>query len=181
MKKYVKTKPLLFLFLFVVSCHGATDSFYTHYKEGDLYRLPLIPPYQLINLAGFDERQSASPIWQLLFVHGGDESVDGFNSKTLGGGTPRTWATDVNVTDSVIYGYCGKDKYGNKELWFVIIPDSKIEKVFGDDESGWKACLKQKGIENIKLFPVWSLFEAFKKSYVLPWYPQKNIYPNNKQ
>lgn len=182
MKKCVTPKLLLVLWLFVVSCKGETDSFYSHYKEDDLYRLPLIPPYQLQSLAGFDDSQSEAPTWELYFIHGGDKESYGFSTKTLKAMEPRAWATEVNVSNQVIYGHSEIGAFGKKKLWFVVVPKEKIEKVFGDDELGWRAYLKQKGIETVILFSVWSIFEQFKKSYVLPWYnPQKNIYPNHNQ
>lgn len=164
--------------LLLISCKEKTALFYSYYKEADLYRLPLIPPYQRQNLAGFDDSQSDAPTWELYFIYGGDSNTDGLNRKTLEALEPRVWAAEVNVSNQVIYGHSKTGAFDKKEWWFVVVPKEKTEKVFGDDEPGWKHFLKQKGIENVKLFPVWSVVEQFKKSCVLPWYnPGKNVYP----
>jgi len=172
-----KSKTLLSILVFVISCKSGADDFYSYYTYEDLYRLPLIPPYQITNLAGFDERPYASYSWELRFVHGGDKNVYGFNEASFPGVIPSVRPTAVNVTNGIIYGYNRRGEF-ESQIGFVIVPREKIEKVFKNDEKGWKSFLEQRGIKIIKLFEGWQLFKQFKETNTLPWYnPDRDIYP----
>ena len=168
---------LLIFSIILLSCNGG-DSFYSYYAQEDLYRIPLIEPYQLINLYGIEEDQAKS--WQIEFHFGGDKDVPGYNNEGLtNGGQASVLATEINVSKGIIYGYDpGDNDY--PPVWFVIIPKEKIEKVFKNKKQDWESFLEEKGIESIHLYSVWELFKQFKKTYTLPWYePKKNIWPDS--
>jgi len=172
-----KTKILTILLLFLLSCKSETTSFFANYREKDLYRLPLVPPYQATNLAGFDDRPSDSYAWELRFIYGGDKDVYGFNDSSIAGYPAMVHPTQLNVANGIIYGYNEKGEF-DSEIGFVIVPEERIEEVFKNDRTGWESFLKRKGIENIKLIEGWQAFKQFKATRTLPWYnPQKNIYP----
>jgi hypothetical protein len=151
--------------------------FYTYYAEEDLYRVPLIAPHQMTSLYGIEEDESLFKFWEIHFAYGGDKNTSGFNAINNPGYQPRVGATEVNVSNGIIYGH-NEDMADYPAVWFVIIPREKIEMVFKDRENDWRQYLKKKGVDSIQLYPVWPLFREFKKSYTLPWCnPDKHIYP----
>jgi hypothetical protein len=171
-----RVKYLLILSVLIVSCKNGNDSFYSSYAEDDLYRMPVIKPYQLINLYGIEEDESSR--WQLDFHYGGDKNTPGFNSDLVPNSVPGVSATEINVTNGIIYGHDPEYRDYYPDVWFVVIPKAKIEKVFKGNEVEWKDYLKGKGITDIHLYGVWELFKKYKETYTLPWYnPKKNILP----
>ena len=156
---------LLFALLVNTSCKDK-NSFYTHTTKEDLYRLPLIEPYELINIYGSDNdrHEEAYSTWQVDLKYGHYP----FSSAR---------AVQVNVTNGIIYGWRPRTDQ-DVERRFVIIPKEKEEKVFKNQEPEWREYLKQKGIDSIKMYDVWTLFDEFRRNKILPWYnPQKGIYP----
>jgi hypothetical protein len=172
MKIIYKTFNVLFILL-VASCQWAdNDSFYQNYSEEDLYRLPLIKPYQLIQLYGIDKSSDKSSlrkdeifnVWSLRFVYGGDSQSPGF--------TYDVNATEINIKKGVIYGHRPK-REDYPDVWFVIIPNEKIEKVFKDKKNEWKNYLKSRNIDPPVLHPIWPLFNEFRANGTLLWYDKK--------
>lgn len=160
------TRFFFFCFsLFVlVSCKSDEESFYEGYAEGDLYRLPIVYPYQLIRLYGYEKGMGLSDSWDLNFHWGGDKGSPGFSSHTN--------VREINVSNGIIYGCDVKhDDYPN--VWFVIILDQKIEKVFKDKEKEWRSFLQQHGISKPLLYSVWKIFDEFKANSTLPWRKQE--------
>jgi hypothetical protein len=163
------------LAFFIFSCNGGNNPFYSYYAEEDLYRVPLIKPYQLINLYGVEEDNF--PLWQMDFHYGGDKNTPGFNSDLGPNSVPGVSATEINVTNGVIYGHSPKNG-DYPDVWFAVIPERKIEKVFKGKETEWIDFLKRNSITNIQMYPVWNLFRKYKDTYTLPWYdPKKNVQP----
>lgn len=173
-------KFLIFLLsLVLAACEGSNNSFYTYYAEEDLYRLPLIKPYKLINLYGFKEGEGHDS-WQINFHYGGDKNVRGYNNIDIPNYKPVVLATDINISKEIIFGY-DPGRGEDPPVWFIIIPDQKLEKVFKNEKTEWQKFLKKEGVVDFKLYRVWPLFEEFKKSHILPWYnPKKGIYPEKK-
>jgi hypothetical protein len=181
-----RIKFLFILTVSIFSCTGEGDSFYSSYADGDLYRMPVLEPYQLTHLYGMEEGEG-SDLWELRFSYGGDKETPGFNDIGNPGYNPGVAVKEINVSNGIIYGHNKKINYGTDvngklliypDVWFVIIPREKIEKVFKDRETEWKAFLKEKGIIDIQMHGVWNLFRKYRDTYTLPWYdPNRNILP----
>jgi hypothetical protein len=149
--------------------------------------MPVLKPYQLTGLYGMVEGEEGLVLWSLHFHYGGDKVTRGFNVIVNPGYTPRVSVKEINVSNGIIYGHNSEINYGTDvngkvliypDVWFVIIPKEKIEKVFKDREAEWKEFLKEKGITDIQLHGVWDLFRKYKDTYTLPWYdPKRNILP----
>lgn len=163
---------LIFL-LAVVSCN-TSSSFYSYYAEEDLYRLPLIPPYQMTNLAS-DWSKIREHSWTLKLLHyrnKHDPVNDSLNKLQY---QPEIRASEINVTaNGIIYGH-NKKAESEMEVWFVIIPKEKVEKFFYSKEIEWKKYLEEKGVRQIEFFQVWPLFDNFRKTLSLPWHNKTNI------
>jgi hypothetical protein len=150
---------------FSISCNNHR-SFYEYSTVEDLYRLPLIEPYELTNIFGVDEDRHS-------------EWASTWNLKLIYGSVKTTRAEEVNVTKGIIYGYHPRFDY-YPPAWFVIIPEEKIEKFFKDQEKEWRSFLASKGIDSIKLYDVWEVFDKFRSDKTLPWYnPKEGIFPMN--
>ena len=54
-------------------------------------------------------------------------------------------------------------------VWFVVVPNKQLEKVFKGRKAEWLHFLKQNNIPNPELFPVWQVFEKLKNDSILPW------------
>lgn len=68
------------------------------------------------------------------------------------------------------------------ERRFVIIPKEKEEKIFKNEESKWREYLKKRGVDSIRMYNVWTLFDEFREKKILPWYnPKEGIYPVSKK
>jgi hypothetical protein len=138
--------------------------------------MPVIKPYQLTHLYGMEEGEGAD-LWELFFHYGGDKETSGFNSIGNTGYAPRVAVKEINVSNGIIYGHDSQQS-DYPDVWFVVIPKEKIEKVFKGKEAEWKDFLKAKGVTDIQLHPVWELFKKYKGTYTLPWYdPERNILP----
>jgi hypothetical protein len=156
----------MFLTLLVTFSCKNKNSFYTYSADGDLYRMPLIEPYELIiNKAGDNERyNSMFEYWNFKLIHG--------HYPFSSGG-----AKEVNVTNGIIYGFTPKSM-DEPDIRFVLIPKKKEEKIFKNQENEWLDFLKSIGIDTIKLYDSWTIFDEFRKSKTLPWYdPKKGILP----
>lgn len=150
-------KIVFFLFTKLLGC-DSTPAFYKDSKKEDLARVPLIEPYELMNVSNKSNGEMFY-MWGLGLKkkHNmlNDFYDDGLN------------VSQVNVIDSVIYGH-GKDREAFPNLWFVINTKNNEEMVFKDEES-WKSKLKELNCKD-SLFKIWPLYEEFKKSGKLPWY-----------
>jgi hypothetical protein len=161
----------LFLLLFSLSsCH----SFYSDYAEGDLYRIPLIDPYRLINIYGADENGPSNhpKLWFLNLYYAGDTTHKGYR---------QIVAQEINVVHGIIFGhdppFISDGKLMDLDYYFAIIPAQKIENVFRS-KIQWENYLMNRKVDPKKLYYVWDLFRQFKDHGTLPWYnPKENIYP----
>jgi hypothetical protein len=90
------------------------DKFYTDQGDWDDRRIPLLKPYELIRLKG--DSQWIMPLY------------------TTSINVSITNVMEVNVLDSIIIIHSGEtDFIGGmtpKEAWFIILPNTKIEKGF---------------------------------------------------
>jgi len=145
---------------FLVSCNNQR-SFYDYYRKEDLYRMPLIEPYELINIFGSDKDRHNEMVsaWDLKLIYGHYS----FSSAR---------AEEINVVNGIIFGYTPKSNL-EPDIRFIIIPKEKEEKVFKEQESEWRSFLAYKGIDSIKLYNVWEVFDKFRSDKTLPWHNPK--------
>lgn len=149
-KKYC---AIFFLVAFS-SCH---TEFYDYYKKEDLWRLPLIEPYELFKIAGARKDQQPSN-WHLNFKTLWDSvSVVQLN------------VSMINVDNKIIYGY--GTEYPCQH--FIINTVSGEEKIY-EDISEWEKQLDQLEINSKKIYDVFDLFEKFKNENILNWRPSKS-------
>ena len=147
--------------LLSVTCKHRTESFYMGYIEGDLYRVPLIYPYQITQLYGLEKGKGLTNSWALNFHYEGDSTTPGFSNGVM--------VSEINVSNGIIYGY-DYEQPDYPGVWFVIVPDQRVEKVFKNNKKQWNEFLSQYNISNPELYQVWEIFEEFKNSSKLPWY-----------
>jgi hypothetical protein len=153
-------KSVLFLLLFSAAYIGCESGsgFYEEYTKEDLFRLPLVRPYELLNLYGADSSDLELHGWTLKLQNQFFGYVSQLN------------VSDINVLNGTIYGH-GKDGLThNPNFWFAIVPDQKIEKVF-ETENEWTAFLKERKVDPAALYKVWPVFYKFRKDVSLPWKP----------
>jgi hypothetical protein len=141
--------------IYLSSCNSG-DSFYNDYSREDLYRLPLLKPYELLNIYGADPTDLDFHSWSL---------------KLLSGDRSQLNVSNIQVSKGVIYGH-GKDGLTlPPNYWFVIIPEQKIEMIFKKKDE-WVAFLKQKQINPESVYKIWPIFEQYKKDATLPWHKE---------
>jgi hypothetical protein len=145
----------IFYFLCVIlllSCNFR-GGFYESYADGDLWRLPLIEPYEIINLINADPNEMGCD-WNLRMKH----------TKNKYGGTSHLNVCRINVESNFIFGY-GTAVPNNP---FVIDVKNQREFVF-ENMKEWELFLKERAIDTSHLKDVWSLFYNFKDKGILPW------------
>src|SRR5437016_2542419 len=102
---------LLFIIAILASCTDSNQSFYEDDSDGDLYVMPLLPPYKLTQLYGTDENTFSSNSWTLHYQYGGDTTVNKW---------PQVQLKEINVVNGIIYGH--NPPYNNApDLYIVII------------------------------------------------------------
>jgi hypothetical protein len=148
MRYFVVTVIVLF-----TCCSTDVERFYKISRDTDLWVLPLIKPYRLVNAVPGEQ------LWYLdlkrpLGVYEGSD-------------WKQVTVDSINVVNRVIYGSGYQPAY-----YFVIIPDRDVEKVFKNNAE-WDVYLKGLNIDSKNLHPVLPTYEAFARNYSsLPWYTQ---------
>lgn len=149
------TKKFFFtlILLFSLSCK---TNFYEHYQVSDLWRLPLLEPYELLNIAGATEYQANNDNWHITFKH--PDQVKGEKALNV---------TMINIENGIIYGYgtvvpCD---------YFIIIPGEDKEFIFKNIED-WEVELGKMKIDPVNIFNVFDLFYEFKEKGILKWRSQ---------
>lgn len=134
------------------SCN-TTDDFYYSSQVEDLWRLPLIKPYELRNLRNSDSTQPATYGWELNFFQKTEYVGDLFAS-----------VNKVNIKKKLIYGY-GKGVYKD---YFVI--DMRVNKeYFFENKDEWNSFLIKHQIDTDSVLNVWDTFYEFHENGTLPW------------
>jgi hypothetical protein len=146
----VKFLPFTILSLLVVGCG---NRFYDNYREDDLWRLPLIKPYELKNTVGATRDQWTNDNWHLLFQKPESE-LHGIGVNV----------TMVNVDKGIIYGY----GTANPCQHFIINTVTDQIKTFGDTVE-WANQLKKLNVDHKKVYDVFELFDKFKNENTLLW------------
>jgi len=148
----------------VISC----DDFYKGSTDGDLVRIPLLEPYELIKIKGFEEIDLPTKSWFLNFHYAGDT--------TIYKGSRQVAVDEINVEKGVIYSHSFPFSR-DKDSYVAIVPAEKSENVFNNKEQ-WENYLKSKGIAKPKLYSVEVIWPKFKSEGITPWYnPENGIYP----
>lgn len=156
---FMRIFPLLIAGSLLFSCRSK-DPFYDDYAREDLYRLPLLKPYELINLYGIGPHDEVAQAWSLEFKN---NNFSGYNEHLN--------VTDIQISNGIIFGHGKRGEIYYPNDWFVIIPKQKIEKVFKKKED-WTTFLKQINIQPERLYRVWPVFQKYKDSAFLPWHDQ---------
>jgi hypothetical protein len=149
--------PLLLASSLLFSCRSK-DPFYDDYAREDLYRLPLLKPYELLNLYGIEAHDEIAQAWSLEFQYNKSHN-------------DHLIVTDIQISNGVIFGHGKRSEIYSPNDWFVIIPAQQIEKVF-EKKADWIGFLKQKNIQPERLYRVWPVFQKYKDSASLPWQDQ---------
>jgi hypothetical protein len=127
------------------------DGFYDYSQTLDLYRIPLIEPYQII---------SADRGYSWMFERAGLSNV----------------VNQVGIEDSVIVLYSSRTALndGMSQAWFVLKAGTKEEKLFKTEED-YNKYLRLIGIDSIRIYEVNQVFAEFDKNKRLPpeW-PKQN-------
>lgn len=133
---------------------GCDNGFYDYYSESDLWRLPLIEPYELKNTMGARKDQWNNDNWHLVFksTKNGTTYFNGVN------------VTMVNVDKGIIYGY----GTANPCQHFIINTSSGEEKTY-EEIGEWEKQLKKLNVDSKKVYDVFDLFEMFKNEKKLLW------------
>lgn len=128
------------------------DSFYTAAKEGDLYRVPLVKPIQIISTNGIGSD------WILKFPY---RQIK--NKKSVE-------VSAVNVVDSLIIVY-SESTYlpgAMTEAWFLIDTKNKTEVVY-QNENDYVKGLAEIKIKEPRLIEINQLYGEFKETQKLPF------------
>ena len=148
--KYIKR--ILFVYL-SISCLGC-NNFYQDYQQEDLWRLPLLDPYELKNIAGAKREEYENNNWQLIFQKLKVDSIaSGLN------------ITMINVDKGIIYGY----GTAHPCYHFIINYNTKEEKIYKQTKE-WQSELNNLGVKPDSVFDVWKLFDKFKNDRYLKWH-----------
>ena len=142
------------LFVYLLICFLGCNNFYHDYQQEDLWRLPLLNPYELNNVAGAKPEDVNNNNWHLVFQKLKVDSItSGIN------------VTMINVDKGIIYGY------GTfyPSYHFLINCNTKEEKVF-KQINDWQKELKNLGVNPDSVYDVWKLFEKFKDDEYLKWH-----------
>lgn len=161
-----KIKFVFYCVLIVTAFKCNEDEFYSRYQVEDLWRVPLIKPYELRNVIGAKKESSNNDNWDLRFKKKNKVNVfllDGLN------------VTMININNNVIYGY----GTANPCYHFIIDCSTGEESIF-EDVFQWKQTLSKLSIESDKLLDVFYIFEIFKNTGKTPWTNnvQSNKTPN---
>lgn len=142
------------LALLFLACNSE-NSFYRRISVEDLWRIPLINPYELRTIQGIDTNYVSE--WQLDLIS---------SPKKPGSIFTFVLVYKLNVMDSIIYGF-GPFREGKNK--FFIIDARNQNEILYDNINEWQTELVKSKINSDSLIPVWDLFYQFKKSRELPW------------
>lgn len=128
------------------------DDFYTRSTSWDYIRIPLVKPFELVNLKGNEGWIINTSLWE---YHKGDISA----------------VDSIQCNDTMIAGHAKEyidfenEKFNTPELWFVI--NFKTKKIH--------SFLNYNDFQEIKeannLMPVDSIYSYFIKEKTLSWFP----------
>lgn len=156
MKLLLFTGYTYFLMILLWGCNdnqnhnNMEDEFYSKKNSSwDASRIPLIKPYEMLELNGSDE-------WIMNLVE-----------------TPGSVSNikEINVLQNVIFIHSGETYCNNKkvqEAWFIIIPEKHIERGFEKKED-YDKYLSSLQLNEPKLYNVEKASEDFNKRKGIDW------------
>jgi hypothetical protein len=149
-----KISLILFFCLVFTGCNNQ-DDFYSEYQVEDLWRLPLVKPYEAKTVVGA-RKKSIQDNWGLNFK----QQVKVKDSLYI------TWVnlTKVNVNRNIVYGY----GTANPCYPFIINIKDSTEKIYFDKKV-WERTLDSLGINHENLYDAFEVFDDFKSNGHLPW------------
>ena len=143
----------------LLSCNS--DSFYTARKDGDLWRLPLLEPYELIAVGDIEEPEW----WNLcLNVYNPYNWKDRYQLSNI---------DSVGVKNNLILVHSKKVQRPNSYTggWFLIDPCNKQE-LFFSNRHDLEVKMIETGVKNIRLYPLKKVLEKFKGYNTFFWKEQ---------
>ena len=145
----------LFCAIFFVSGCFWEAGFYEYYRDEDLWRLPLIKPYQLTNIAGTTRDWGFGDNWRLQFRTVWDSlSLQHVN------------VSMINVENGIIYGYGTANPCDH----FIINTRTGSEMTY-KDVGEWENELIRSNVDYTRVYDVLDLFGKFKNEKKLLWRP----------
>jgi hypothetical protein len=129
------------------------DVFYTSNKDGDLYRIPLIKPIQVISTIGYGDD------WIIKLPY---QQITGIRSIEV---------NSITIVDSLIIVYSGLVSLPGEttKSWFIIDTKNSTEKVYKNNISYQKGLSELGMKEEPKLYEVNELYSQFIKEKRLPF------------
>lgn len=146
-------KAIFLILISVFTACNSTSDFYSQYAVEDLWRLPLIEPYELRNLKVSEENYSDVYDWNLKLRHGKNQHK--FKHLNI---------SKVNVKHGIIFGYGESYPTG----YFVIDTRNGREIIF-ETRSDWEVFLKKESVDAATIKEAWDVFDGFKNKGILPW------------
>ena len=147
---------ILIVCLFSVFISCKSDNFYNYYSTEDLWRLPLVEPYELRNIAGVKKGFSPNDNWHIKFLYlKSDIKTLSFSALNV---------TNINVEKNIIYGFGSK----YPSFHFIINLNTGKETIF-PSERNWSVALAALGISSRNTLDVFDVFAEFKETRRLPW------------
>jgi hypothetical protein len=145
----------------LLSCKN--KGFYEYSKIGDVYRIPLLEPYEANSYS-----YGTSWFFELPFNNMKYKSQVA-DIKLIG----------VEGSHIVVYTERTSLPQGMSEAWFVIDLDGKTEKFF-TTEASYKEEIEKEGIETIILYNVKEVFKEFDEEKKLPleWVKNRSLEQN---
>lgn len=152
MKKAIACLVMTFLFMSCWNSHNnKKEGFYDYSQTWDLYRVPLIEPYQIISA---DKGHS----WSLNLKGNEIKGVSSINN-----------IQSIGLYDTIFTVFSPRiDIPGDRtNVWFIINAAKKEGKYFVT-EKDFKNYLKEHGLAEIKLYEINQVFTDFDKEKRLP-------------
>jgi len=149
--------------LLILSCTDSTDGYYTVDKEWDLWRFPLIKPYELVSPTNY-----STDDWVLI--------LDDFNPYNTDSKYQLTNIDSIGILENIVLLHSHRARYpgGNRPLWLIINGNNAFKQIITDKEEV-KFVLDKLGAQNIKIYPFHKLKKDFQEKNILPpsWYLTK--------
>jgi hypothetical protein len=166
----MKTKiaAILLLLTTLISCQDETrqDDFYSYTKEWDLWRVPILDPYEIVSPTNSDD-------WFLIIKQPKLSHKDYFNP----GDDYEFQLTDIDsvgVTDSILVFKSRREYWpklgGDYRTTLIINAKTKEQFIFSDEhhQSEIRQKLKSLKVENVLLYSFEKVKQDFQTKRILP-------------
>ncbi len=151
----IKKLHILVIMIISIGIQSCGDGFYTRTTREDLYRLPLVKPYELINPSS--ERQ----IWAITLKTKAD-NVYSYN----------ILITEIQFQNGIIFGRSPNGEGNQGEEHLIIDLSNDKEYVFSND-SLWLEKLKQYNLDSDQLMNIWEVYDLYcEDREKVPWFKE---------